>query len=73
MSQASYSEATRSRGFTSIDSPIAGTVSVREVRVGELANSGRRAFRVVDLSKLRVVVQLPERDLSRISVGRRPG
>ena len=25
------------------DSPIAGTVSVREVRVGELANSGRRA------------------------------
>ena len=69
MSQASYSEATRSRGFTSIDSPIAGTVSVREIRVGELANSGRRAFQVVDLSKLRVVVQLPERDLSRISVG----
>ncbi|HCH61692.1 MAG: hypothetical protein CL927_17090 [Deltaproteobacteria bacterium] len=69
MSQASYSEATRSRGFTSIDSPIAGTVSVREIRVGELANSGRRAFQVVDLSKLRVVVQLPERDLARISVG----
>lgn len=69
LSQASYGEATRSRGFTRIDSPIAGTVSIREVRVGELANSGRRAFQVVDLSKLRVVVQLPERDLSRISVG----
>jgi membrane fusion protein (multidrug efflux system) len=69
MSEASYGEATRTRGFTRIDSPIAGTVSIREVRVGELANSGRRAFQVVDLSKLRVMVQLPERDLPRISVG----
>ena len=69
MSQASYSEATRSRGFTRIDSPIAGTVSVREVRPGELASGGKRAFQVVDLTKLRVVVQLPERDLPRIAVG----
>jgi len=68
MSRASYSEATRSRGFTRIDSPIAGTVSIREVRPGELANSGRRAFQVVDLDRLRVVVQLPERDLPRISL-----
>lgn len=68
-SRASYGEATRSRGFTRIDSPIAGTVSIREVRAGELANSGRRAFQVVDLDRLRVVVQLPERDLARISHG----
>ena len=66
LSQASYSEATRSRGFTRIDSPIAGTVAVREVRPGELVTSGRRAFQVVDLARLRVVVQLPERDLPRI-------
>lgn len=67
LSQASYSEATRSAGFARISSPIAGTVSVRELRVGELATSGRRAFQVVDLDKLQVVVQLPERDLTRIS------
>jgi len=66
LSRASYSEATRSRGFTRIDTPIAGTVAIREVRIGELASSGRRAFQVVDLDRLRVVVQLPERDLPRI-------
>jgi membrane fusion protein (multidrug efflux system) len=69
LSKATYGEATRSRGFTRIDSPIAGTVSIREIREGELASSGRRAFQVVDLAKLRVVVQLPERDLSRIATG----
>jgi len=30
---------------------------------------GKRAFQVVDLSRLRVVVQLPEKDLARVSVG----
>lgn len=63
------SEATRTRGFTRIDTPIAGTVTVREIRVGELASSARRAFQVVDLDRLRVVVQLPERDLPRVREG----
>ncbi len=53
---------------TRITSPIAGTVSVRDVRLGEVAG-GRRAFQVVDLSALRVVVKVPEKDLRRIAVG----
>jgi len=69
LSRASYGEATQSKGFTQLDSPIAGTVSIRDLRPGELATSGKRAFQVVDLSKLRVVVQLPERDLPRIREG----
>ena len=66
--QASYNEATRTRGFTRITSPIAGTVTMRDVRLGEVAGTSR-AFQVVDLSQLRVVVQLPEKDLARLSMG----
>lgn len=65
VAEATFQEAAASRGFTRISSPIAGTVSIRDVRLGEMAGSGR-AFQVVDLNTLRVVVQLPERDLHRI-------
>jgi membrane fusion protein (multidrug efflux system) len=53
---------------TRITSPISGTVSIRDVRLGEMAG-GRRAFQVVDLSQLRVVVKVPEKDLTRLAVG----
>ena len=66
--RASRAEAAGGAGQTRITSPIAGTVSVRDIRYGEIAG-GQRAFQVVDLDKLRVVVRLPERDLSRLSVG----
>ncbi|MDP6946422.1 MAG: efflux RND transporter periplasmic adaptor subunit, partial [Myxococcota bacterium] len=66
--EATFNEATGSRDFLRIESPIDGTVSMRDVRLGEVAG-GARAFQVVDLDRLRVVVQLPERDLGRVSVG----
>lgn len=56
-------------GQTRIKSPIDGIVAMRDVRVGELASSGARAFQVVDLNSLRVVASLPERDLPRVAVG----
>ena len=66
--RATRDEAAGGTGQTLITSPIAGTVSVRDVRYGEIAG-GQRAFQVVDLSRLRVVVRLPERDLARLAVG----
>lgn len=66
--QTTWQEASRTRGFTRIRSPIDGVVSARDVRVGEMAG-GRRAFQVVDLTRPRVVVQLPEKDLARVRVG----
>ncbi|MDG1484534.1 MAG: efflux RND transporter periplasmic adaptor subunit [Myxococcota bacterium] len=60
-------EARRTRGFTRVTSPIEGTIAVRDLRVGEVAG-GARAFQVVDLTRLRVIVQLPEKDLTRISL-----
>ncbi len=67
--RASYREATRSRGFANLVSPIAGTVAVRDVRLGELAGSAARAYQVVDLHRLRVIAQLPEKDLSLVRAG----
>ena len=67
--RASWREATGSRDFTHLTSPIDGTVSVRDVRIGELAGGAQRAFQVVDLHRLRVIAQLPEKDLSLVHLG----
>ena len=69
IAQATAREAASSAGFTRIESPIAGTLAVRDLRIGEVAGGAGRAFQVVDLARLRVVVQLPERDLPRIRQG----
>jgi len=61
-------EARGTQGHTRIVSPIQGTVSIRELQYGEVAG-GQRAFQVVDLNRLRVVIKLPERDLVRLHVG----
>lgn len=65
LAETSFREATRARGFTRLEAPFDGVVALRDLRVGELAG-GRRAFQVVDLGRLRVVVQLPEKDLARV-------
>jgi len=62
-------EASSSYGSTRITAPFDGVVAMRDVRVGELATSGRTAFQVVDPDKLRIVSSLPERDLGRLAVG----
>jgi membrane fusion protein (multidrug efflux system) len=61
-------EARSSAGHLRLVSPIDGTVALRDLRYGEVAG-GKRAFQVVDLDRLRIVVKLPERDLSRLQVG----
>lgn len=66
--ETSLAEARSSQGHTRLVSPIDGTVAVRNLQYGEVAG-GQPAFTVVDLSKLRVVVQVPERDLSVLSEG----
>jgi membrane fusion protein (multidrug efflux system) len=61
-------EARGTESHTRLVSPIAGTVASRDLRYGEVAG-GQPAFTVVDLNKLRVLVQLPERDLATLAVG----
>lgn len=69
IAKASHREATGSAGFTRLTSPINGTVSIRDIRLGELAGGAQRAFQVVDLDRLRVIVNLSEGDLEFLSIG----
>lgn len=62
-----HQEASATRGFTRLESPIDGVLAARNVHFGEIAG-GKPAFTVVDLDRLRVVVSLPERDLARVAV-----
>ncbi len=66
IAQASFNEARGTRGFTRVTSPIDGTVALRNVRLGELAGSTGPAFQVVDLSRLRVIVNMSEGDLAHL-------
>jgi membrane fusion protein (multidrug efflux system) len=62
-------EASRTVGETRIVAPFEGLVAARDVRVGELVSSARRAFQVVDVRDLRVRARLPERDVARVRLG----
>ncbi|MGC6508575.1 MAG: efflux RND transporter periplasmic adaptor subunit [Myxococcota bacterium] len=64
--QTAYTEATRSKGFTRIRSPITGVVAFVDIREGELGG-GTRAFQVVNPRQLRIVANVPEQDLSALS------
>lgn len=68
VARTAHAEASETRGFTRLESPIDGTVASRTVRYGEVAG-GQPAFVVVDLSRLRAIVNLPERDLARVRPG----
>ncbi len=63
-----HQEASQTRGFTRLESPIDGVVATRSIRFGETAGP-TPAYTIVDPGKLRVVVSLPERDLARVRVG----
>ncbi len=69
--QTSNREAANSAGFQKLTAPFDGVVAARDVRRGELATSGKRAFSVVDLDELRVVASLPERDLGSVQLEQR--
>jgi membrane fusion protein, multidrug efflux system len=68
VARTAHEEASKTRGFTRLESPIDGVVAARSVRYGEVVG-GQPAFTIVDLSRLRVIVALPERDLAKVKVG----
>jgi len=64
-------EAQWTRGNTRIVAPFDGVVGQRDLRVGELATSARKAFVIVDPAHLRAVASMPERDIGRVKIGQR--
>lgn len=55
--------------YTEVRSPIAGTVTVRRVKVGDPVSMDLPLFEVVDFDSLVVRVYVPERELARVRAG----
>jgi len=64
-----FEQARESYSALQLTSPIPGTVSMRDLRYGEAVAPPKLAFQVVDLSKLKIDVNLPEKDLARVRAG----
>lgn len=69
--ESSFREAWANEGNTKLVAPFDGWVASRTVKLGQLASGGSPALQVVDLERLRVVAELPERDVARVRVGQR--
>lgn len=54
-----------------IISPFLGTVTQMDAKVGDQVNAGLTSFRVDDLSRLYIDVEIPEVDINKVQVGQR--
>lgn len=54
---------------TQVKAPFAGVVEQRFVQLGDYLDIGHKAFRLLDLSKLKVKGQVAEREVSRLKPG----
>jgi membrane fusion protein (multidrug efflux system) len=68
LAKTSYEQAQASLDDTVLRAPFAGTVTFREIEVGENVTVGKRVFQVVDMEHLEVEIHLPERHLSELRV-----
>jgi RND family efflux transporter MFP subunit len=68
---AELSQATAELGLSqcNIISPIDGTITIRDISIGDMASVGTRVFQVIDLSAPRVIMNRPQRELSSLRVG----
>jgi membrane fusion protein, multidrug efflux system len=57
------------QSFTHVTAPFAGTLTVRDIDVGDLISSGKELFRLADTSKLRVFVRVPQSATPSIATG----
>lgn len=55
--------------MVNIEAPFAGTITQANAKVGDQVNPGTISFRLDDLSRLLVDVQIPEVDINRVQVG----
>jgi len=51
--------------------PIDGTVSLRDVSMGDMASVGTRVFQITDLSRPKVIMYRPQRELVDLRVGQK--
>lgn len=56
-------------GYTRITAPFDGLIIQRLVKFGETVTAGQQLFRISDFDPLLCTIGVPERDLSRLSIG----
>lgn len=61
--------ARRRHGDTAVKSPFGGTVTARLVEVGDLVQPGMKVANMVDLSRVKIVAAIPEKQVSLVSGG----
>ncbi len=69
LARTTFEQAQSSLDDTVIRAPFGGTVSLREIEVGENISVGKTVFAVVDLEQLEVEIHLPERNLADLAPG----
>lgn len=69
MAQSSYDMAKKQFGDSILKASIAGTVTMRNVEVGEILGPGTPAFRVIDMSKVKVQAGIPEKHIISFKLG----
>jgi HlyD family secretion protein len=67
--QAQLAQAETRLGYTRIVAPVAGTVSVRAARQGEVVNPGQAIVTIMDLSDTWVRASIPETQADSIRIG----
>ena len=55
--------------YTTVRAPIAGWVSLRHVKTGNMVRTNDPAFEITNLDPLRAVLHVPERELAKLAVG----
>lgn len=61
--QLSFEEAQRQFEYTEVRAPIAGTITLRDVKVGDQVGSGRKIFEIIDFESIVAVIHVPEQYL----------
>ena len=67
--EAEFTAASRKYGDTRVKAPFSGMVTARFVEQGELVQEGKRVAQMVDLSKVKVVIFVPERQILKFVPG----
>jgi RND family efflux transporter MFP subunit len=57
------------KAFTRVLAPFAGTITARDIDMGDLITSGKELFRLADIRTLRVYVRVPQSAMLDIAVG----
>ncbi|HWD19094.1 MAG TPA: efflux RND transporter periplasmic adaptor subunit [Verrucomicrobiae bacterium] len=57
------------KAFTRVVAPFAGTVTARDIDMGDLITSGKELFRLADTRTLRIYVRVPQSAMPGVAVG----